>query len=70
MKQRTPLEVTNLLPVSRPLVRRRLLAALRPEGALVPLDLSLIEVVADLDPGMVDWTESARSKLSSGSIVV
>lgn len=55
MKQRTPLEVTNLLPVSRPQVRRRLLAALRPEGALVPLDLSLIEVVAELDPGMVDW---------------
>lgn len=55
MKQRTPLEATNLLPVSRPQVRRRLLAALRPEGALVPLELSLIEVVADLDPGMIDW---------------
>ena len=35
--------------------RRRLLDSLRPEGGLIPLDLELIEIVAELDPGMIDW---------------
>jgi hypothetical protein len=35
--------------------RRRLLGGLRPEGGFIPLDIDLVEVVAELDPGMVDW---------------
>lgn len=42
-------------------VRRRLLDSLRPEGGLIPLDLELIEIVAELDPGMVDWDLRERS---------
>ena len=44
-----------LLSLGRPGMRRRLLDGLRPEGGLIPLDLELIEIVAELDPGMVDW---------------
>lgn len=55
MKQRTTFEATNLLPVSRPHIRRRLLSALRPEGARVPLDLDLTEIVAELESRMIDW---------------
>jgi hypothetical protein len=43
------------VPLGRSGTRRRLLDSLRPEGALIPLDLELIEIVAELDPGMVDW---------------
>jgi hypothetical protein len=35
--------------------RRRLLPLFRPIGAAVPLDLEEWEIVADLDPGMIDW---------------
>jgi hypothetical protein len=31
------------------------LERLRPEGGFIPLDLELIDVVAELDPGMIDW---------------
>ncbi len=44
-----------LLSLGRTGTRRRLLDSLRPEGGLIPLDLELIEIVAELDPGMVDW---------------
>ena len=43
------------LALGRAGTRRRLLDSLRPEGGLIPLDLELIEIVAELDPGMVDW---------------
>jgi hypothetical protein len=66
MKQRTIAESTQLLPLSRAHIRRRFLAALRPEGALVPLDLDLVEVVADLDPGMIDWQSFNRRQLLAG----
>ena len=33
----------------------RMLERLRPEGGFIPLDLELTDVVAELDPGMVDW---------------
>jgi hypothetical protein len=36
-------------------VRRRRLERLRPEGGFIPFDLELLEVVAELDPGMIDW---------------
>jgi hypothetical protein len=39
--------------------RRRFLDSLRPEGGLIPLDLELIEIVAELDPGMVDLDQRA-----------
>ena len=35
--------------------KRRLQQALRPQGALISLDLDLGDVMADLDPGMLDW---------------
>jgi len=35
--------------------RRRMFDSLRPEGGFIPLDLEMNEVVAELDPGMVDW---------------
>lgn len=40
--------------------RRRFLNNLRPEAAGLPLDLDEWEIVADLDPGMVDWDAAAR----------
>jgi hypothetical protein len=63
MKQRTIAETTQLLPLSRRQVRRKLLSALRPQGALVPLDLDLVEIVAELDPGMVDWQAVSQRHL-------
>ncbi|MGI8516124.1 MAG: hypothetical protein ACR2NT_13565 [Acidimicrobiia bacterium] len=63
MKQRTTIETTNVLPVSRPHIRRRLLSTLRPEGALVPLDLDLVEIVAELDPGMIDFKKRRAGRL-------
>jgi hypothetical protein len=36
-------------------IRRRMLERLRPQGGFIPLDLDLLEVVAELDPGMIDW---------------
>lgn len=44
------------LALGRTGTRRRLLDSLRPEGGLIPLDLELIDIVAELDPGMVDWS--------------
>lgn len=35
--------------------RREMLERLRPEGGFVPLDLDLFDVVAELDPGIIDW---------------
>jgi len=29
--------------------------SLRPEGGFIPLDLEMIEVVTELDSGMIDW---------------
>lgn len=38
--------------------RREMLERLRPEGGFIPLDLDLLDVVAELDPGMIDWQAS------------
>ena len=43
------------LTLGRAGVRRRRLERLRPQGGFIPLDLDLLEVVAELDPGMIDW---------------
>ena len=43
------------VPLGRVGTRRRMLERLRPEGGFIPLDLDLMDVVAELDPGMVDW---------------
>lgn len=59
MKQRTISESSHLVSLHRPHLRRRLFNSLRPEGATIPFDIDLIEVMADLDPGMVDWEEVA-----------
>ena len=53
--------------------RRRLLNGLRPEGGFIPLDIDLVDVVAELDPGMVDWQGTSferrgnRTSLASDS---
>ncbi|MGQ0849982.1 MAG: hypothetical protein ACT4OP_12905 [Actinomycetota bacterium] len=49
------------LPTRRSLTKRHLLTALRPESSPVRLDLDLIDIVAELDPGMIDWEAEARS---------
>lgn len=38
--------------------RREWLERLRPEAGFVPLDLDLFDVVAQLDPGTIDWRAS------------
>ena len=57
-----------LLSLGRIGTRRRLLDSLRPEGGLIPLDLELIEIVAELDPGMVDW-DLRREKSTNFGVV-
>lgn len=44
----------------RPETRRRSLNHLRPEATGLPLDLDEWEILADLDPGMVDWDVVVR----------
>jgi len=39
--------------------RREMLERLRPEGGFIPFDLDLLDVVAELDPGMVDCEPAA-----------
>ena len=46
-------------------IRRRVLDVLRPQGAFIPLDIDLIEVVAELDPGMIDWKSTSHLKASA-----
>ena len=46
----------------KPEARRRFLNNLRPEAAFLPLELDEWEIVADLDPGMVDWQEARISE--------
>ena len=41
--------------------RRRMLDVLRPQGGFIPLDIDLIDVVAELDPGMIDWQSTFRA---------
>lgn len=48
------------LPLTRRDSRRHTLEILRPDASLLPLSLELWEVVAELDPGMVDWTLHAE----------
>ena len=51
------------LAIGRAGTRRRLLDSLRPERGLIPLDLELIEIVAELDPGMIDWAEGKSTNV-------
>ena len=41
--------------ITRVGTRRRMLERMRPEGGFIPLNLDLFDVVAELDPGMIDW---------------
>ncbi|MGH8926747.1 MAG: hypothetical protein ACRDWH_00225 [Acidimicrobiia bacterium] len=50
-----------MLSLGRPRTRQQTLSTLRPVGALIPLDLSLIDLMEELDPGMVDWGDELRS---------
>lgn len=47
------------ITLGRARARRRRLERLRPMGGFIPLDLELLEVVAELDPGMIDWQANA-----------
>lgn len=69
MKQLTSAQFTSASGLTRmnagfvlaprgPEGRRRLLDILRPQAAVLPLDLNEWEIIADLDPGMVDWEEA------------
>jgi hypothetical protein len=44
-----------LLATRRPAVRRRMLDLLRPIGPELALDIDEIEVIIELDSGMIDW---------------
>lgn len=46
----------------RPEARRRFLNSLKPEATGLPLELDEWEIVAELDPGMVDWQEARSAK--------
>ena len=37
--------------------RRRMLERLRPEGGFIPLNLDFLDVVAELDPGLIAWRD-------------
>lgn len=56
----TRLSAGFVFALRRPQSRRRFLNSLRPEPSGLPLDLNEWEIVADLDPGMVDWDEVSR----------
>jgi hypothetical protein len=60
---------SNAFGVRRPAIRRRLLDRLRPEGGSLALNLNLLEIVAELDPGMIDWRPEAGT-VSAGSAAV
>lgn len=53
--------------VTRLGTRRRILERLRPEGGFIPLDLDLLDVVAELDPGMIDWRANHVTRAPSHS---
>ena len=60
---------TGAFAVRRPAIRRRLLDRLRPEGGSLALDLDLLEIVAELDPGMVDWRAEAHRPAGSAGFL-
>ena len=57
---------TGAMAVRRPEIRRKFLNRLRPEAGSLALDLDLLEIVAELDPGMVDWRAEA-DRFAAGS---
>ena len=40
-------------------IRRRMFDVLRPQGGFIPLDIDLIDIIAELDPGMIDWKSTS-----------
>ncbi|HEY7565606.1 MAG TPA: hypothetical protein VIA81_11835 [Acidimicrobiia bacterium] len=66
MKQLTPLRTSERLEAEASALplrsdrRRRFLGLLRPESTGIPIDVAEWEIVAELDPGMVDWVGLAR----------
>lgn len=61
MKQLSPLE-GFVLSVGHGARKRLMQKALLPEGALLPIDLDLLDVMADLDPGMIDRHQGLESQ--------
>jgi hypothetical protein len=60
MKQLTPLE-GFVLSVGHGARRKRTQRALVPEGAFLPIDLDLADVMRDLDPGMIAWNRGPEA---------
>ena len=54
MKQLSP-QQGFVLSVGHGTRKRRMQKALAPEGVLLPIDLDLLDLMVDLDPGMIDW---------------
>ncbi|MGH8923312.1 MAG: hypothetical protein ACREA0_13745, partial [bacterium] len=64
MKQLSPLE-GFVLSIGHGARKRRMQKALVPEGAFLPLDLDLLDVMVDLDPGMIDWDRGLQFNVAS-----
>lgn len=47
---------------------RRVLERLRPEGGFIPINLDVFDVVAELDPGMIDWGTSQPGQAPRQSV--
>jgi hypothetical protein len=54
MKQLSPIQ-GFVLSLGTGLRKRRMQRALAPNGALVPIELDLLDIMVDLDPGMIRW---------------
>ena len=59
MKQLSRLE-GFVLSVGHGARKRRMEKALLPESAMLSIDLDLMDVIADLDAGMIDWSQSPQ----------
>jgi hypothetical protein len=64
MKQLSPLQ-GFVLSIGHGAGKRRMQMALRPEGALLPIDIDLLDVMVELDPGMIDWNQGLLSEVPS-----
>jgi hypothetical protein len=62
MKQLSPLQ-GFVLSIGHGAGKRRMQMALRPEGALLPIDIDLLDVMVELDPGMIDWNQGLLSEV-------
>jgi hypothetical protein len=60
MKQLSPLQ-GFVLSVGHGARKRRMQKALLPDGALLPIDIDMLDLMVELDPGMIDRNRGHRS---------